>query len=219
MAGSSGHPGVDDGERRPGVENRPSDSGNALLSAAEWDARYQAGNVPWDTGIVPPEVQALVASEMPVVGWAVDIGCGTGVSSRFLAEHGFHVIGVDLALTALRRAVRSAAHLSAYFCLGNAADLGFLAVRAVLALDVGCFHALPRMAQRDYIRSLARILLPSASYLLYAFEPQPGAMEGPTGIGPADLAHFAPYFTLRWAQHGRDRNRPAAWYLFRRTAC
>jgi hypothetical protein len=93
-------------------------------------------------------------------------------------------------------------------------DLGFRRGQAVLAVDIGCFHATPPERRPAYVASLAEHLLPGAPYLLYAFEPTP---EARNSVGPADLARFASAFTLRWAQHGLDRDRPAAWYLWRRT--
>lgn len=184
-----------------------------------WDARYRSGDIPWDTGIVPPEVEALVTSGLIPPGWALDLGCGSGLSSRYLAQHGFCVVGVDLAQVALARGADTArqAALSAFFCRGDVSDLSFLRVRATFALDIGCFHSTPPNRQAAYVTSLAEHLAPGAFYLLYAFEPHLSATDGALrGVGPADIARFTPHFILRWAQHGRDGNRPAAWYLFRR---
>ncbi|MCX7707971.1 MAG: methyltransferase domain-containing protein [Anaerolineae bacterium] len=193
----------------------------AVGSADWWEARYRSGDIPWDTGIVPPEVEALIASGRVPCGWALDLGCGSGLSSRYLARHGFRVIGVDLAQSALVRAHRAAqaAALPAFFCRGDVSQLGFLRVRATLALDIGCFHALPPDRRPFYVASLADLLVPGAFYLLYAFEPflREGEMA-PHGVGAADIGRFAPYFILRQAQHGRDGDRPSAWYLFRRSA-
>ncbi len=185
--------------------------------AEAWNQRYLSGDTPWDTGVVPPEVIALVGSGALRPGWALDLGCGSGVSTRYLARQGFRAIGVDLAHSALVRASRAAAadHLPAYFCLGDVCDLGFLRVRAEFALDVGCLHGTPAARRADYIRSLAEHLLPGAFYLLYAF--LPNHEGGPRGLGPGDLADFAPQFVLRWAQHGFDRIQPSAWYLLQRT--
>jgi SAM-dependent methyltransferase len=188
-----------------------------------WDARYLSGDVPWDTGIVPPEVVSLLDSDIVRLdgqpAWALDIGCGSGLSSRYLAGRGFRVVGVDLAQTALARSHRAAqaAGLPAYFCRASVTDLSFLAIRAALAIDVGCFHALPPEDQTPFIVSLAARLLPRAPYLLYAFEPRGEATDGPEGIGPAEIALFAPYFTLLRAQHGNYRERASAWYLMRRS--
>jgi len=183
-----------------------------------WNARYLGADAPWDTGIVPPEVVALVESGEPQPSWALDLGCGSGVTSRYLAERGFRVVGVDLALSPLSRAAQMAARqgLAAHFCQGDVTDLGFVTVQATLAVDVGCFHAVPPERRLAYVASLAERLLPGALYLLYAFEPFLSEQTGPSGLSPADLAAFAPRFVLRWAQHGIDRERPSAWYLWQR---
>ncbi len=187
-----------------------------------WEARYQSGQSPWDTGIVPPEVRALVASPTTRRGWALDLGCGSGANSRFMAQHGFRVIGVDLALSALQRAARAAQDqaLAAYFCRADVADLCFLSLDVSLALDVGCLHALSPERRVSYARSLAQRLVPGGLYLLYAHEPEPGAAEadagGSPGLSGLDLAVFVPLFLLRWAQHGWEGERSSNWYLFER---
>ncbi|MCU0501246.1 MAG: class I SAM-dependent methyltransferase [Anaerolineae bacterium] len=183
-----------------------------------WNARYLNADAPWDTGIVPPEVVALIESGEPQPGWALDLGCGSGVTSRYLAANGFRVVGVDLALSALSRAAQMAARqgLAAYFCQGDVTDLGFVQMRATLAVDVGCFHAVLPERRPAYVASLAERLLPGALYLLYTFEPFLSEQTGPSGLSPADLSTFAPRFGLRWAQHGFDRERLSAWHLWQR---
>jgi len=190
-------------------------------SADWWDARYLSGDTPWDTGIVPPEIVALIESGLSKRGWALDLGCGSGLSSRYLARHGFQVVGLDLARAALTRGCHAARAegLPAYFCLADVSDLSFLAIKASLAVDVGCFHSIPCTRRAVYIASLARHLVPGALYLLYAFEPSPGQRaedDDPSPVGAGDLALFAPFFVLRWSQHGRDRQRLSAWYLLQR---
>ncbi len=184
-----------------------------------WDNRYQGGDIPWDTGVVPPEVIALVEGRAGGGGWALDLGCGTGTSSRYLAANGWKVIGIDVARLALQKASAQTGGRTRYpfYCLADASDLRFLDVRAGLALDIGCYHNLPAERRRSYIRSLAGRVLPGGYYLLYALERSSGD-ENSHGIDPAELAPFAPFFELRWAQHGLDRDRRSGWYLFRRHA-
>lgn len=186
-------------------------------SADAWNQRYLTGDIPWDSGIVPPEVVALAGSSLLRPGWALDLGCGSGLNTRYLARQGFRAVGIDLAHSALVRAARAARaeDLPAHFCLGDASDLSFLRVHATFALDIGCLHAIPAAARAGYIRSLADHLLPGAFYLLYAFVPE-GA-DAAIGIGPQGLAGFAPYFALCWAQHGFHRTSRSAWYLLQRT--
>jgi SAM-dependent methyltransferase len=197
----------------------PSPSPDRLIGSPEWwDERYRSGDCPWDTGIVPPEVIALLAGGHLKPGWALDIGCGSGLSSCYLASHGFQVVGLDLALSALARATESArrAAVPAFFCQADVTELGFLHLRARFALDVGCFHAIAPDRRPVYIASLAARLVPEGFYLLYAFTLAAGYEEAPRGISPEDIGAFAPYFVLRWVRHGRDRERPSAWYLLQR---
>jgi len=188
-------------------------------SPAWWDARYDSGETPWDTGIVPPEVVALVASGRLTPGWALDLGCGSGVSSRYLARHGFRVAGVDIAQRALARAAAQAhaEALPAYFLRGDVADLSFLRLTATFVLDVGCFHSLPVERRPRYVASLARHLAPGAYYLLYAFCRDANAEGGAAGVGAADLVLFTPGFQLCAVEHGTDRDRASAWYLWQRS--
>jgi len=188
-----------------------------------WNARYLGGDIPWDTGIVPPEVVELVESGVVSSGWALDLGCGSGVTSRFLAAHGFRVIGIDLAREALRRGQAEAGKHghSCSFIHASVADLGFVRVRTSLAVDIGCFHSLTPADRASYIRSLGEHLAPGAHYLLYTF-----VFSGPSGhdcdtsftpaVSPADVAAFAPSFKLVRAAHGEDRERSSAWFLMRR---
>jgi SAM-dependent methyltransferase len=194
-------------------------AGPTTGSPAWWDERYRSGDIPWDTGIVPPEVVDLLAGGQVERGWALDLGCGSGLSSCYLASQGFHVVGLDLALSALVRAAEAARSrgLPAFFCLADVSQLGLLNVQARFALDIGCFHAVPPDRRSTYVASLAARLLPGAFYLLYAFTSSGEDQSAPRGISHADIGGFAPYFVLRWAQHGQDLERPSAWYLLQRS--
>ena len=44
--------------------------------------RYAAGDIPWDSGITPPEIHEVL-KELPP-GKALDLGCGTGTVMRDL---------------------------------------------------------------------------------------------------------------------------------------
>ncbi len=185
---------------------------------AWWDGRYLSGDTPWDTGIVPPEVITLIESSVVSRGWVLDLGCGSGVTSCYLAAHGFRVVGVDLAQVALRRGLTRASTrgLPCFFVRASAAHLSLVRLQASLAIDIGCFHNLTPSGRTSYIRSLAEHLQAGAHYLLYTFFSSEATST--SMIGPADIAAFAPQFTLLKATHGQDRERPSAWFLMRR-AC
>jgi SAM-dependent methyltransferase len=152
-------------------------------------------------------------------GIALDLGCGTGTNTLFLAELGFTAIGVDLAWLALNRARRRAraAGVTAYFYAGNVADLSLLDVRAVFALDIGCLHALSDEDRDRYAASLVRLLEPGCLYLLYGFDFDSNRDSGPPGFAPGEIARrFRAGFRLLWHRPSFQDEVPVAWYLLER---
>ena len=61
---------------------------------------------PWE-GETRPELADLVTSGRIAPGRAIDLGCGSGANSIFLAEHGFDVTGVDYSPVVLAKARRA----------------------------------------------------------------------------------------------------------------
>jgi SAM-dependent methyltransferase len=191
-------------------------------SAAWWKQRYHQREIPWDSGIVPPEVYELVDQGLlQGPGFALDLGCGTGTNTTFLAQLGFTAVGIDLALLALTLARRKALadDLPALFCLGDVANLGFLSLQAHFALDVGCLHSLPPERRSRYASSLAERLLPGALYLMYGFDARIAGDGRPMGFEAGEVAaRFAPGFSVRWIRPSFQDEHPVAWYLLERLA-
>ena len=185
-----------------------------------WNERYRQQDVPWDTGMVPPELHELRDNGLlRPPGVALDLGCGTGTNVAFLARLGYVTIGVDFALLALvtarQKAIQSG--LSAYFCLGSVTDLGFLDVQANFALDMGCLHSLPPENRTRYAQSLAQRMTSGGLYLLYGFDFDAAAQGGPSGFDGDEIqTRFSPGFELRWRRPSTQGTRPVAWYLLER---
>ena len=176
---------------------------------------------PWDTGITPPEVVAAIEGpEALVPGRALDLGCGTGTNSLYLARHGWQVVGVDLAAKAVRQAQRKAeeAGLSLEFYTADVTRLDFLQPPFDLALDIGCFHALDDQGWVRYRDQLRRLLSTGACFMLYAFGPRQGRFMQ-MGITQDQVRQlFQPDFHLLRVEGGADPTGPsAAWYWLERT--
>jgi hypothetical protein len=63
-----------------------------------WNDSYASGEpLPWDTGTPDPMLIATIESHAIQPGRTLEVGCGTGTSAIYLAEHGFDVVGVDVA--------------------------------------------------------------------------------------------------------------------------
>lgn len=74
---------------------------------ARWDQRYAAKDLVWSAG--PNETFAReVAGLAP--GCALDVGCGEGRNSLWLAEQGWQVTGIDFSAVAISKAQRLAEH-------------------------------------------------------------------------------------------------------------
>src|SRR5438477_490689 len=66
---------------------------------------YRLGFTPWDEHPLATSLRNLVEGDDALpTGTALDIGCGTGDSSIYLAQHGWRVTGVDFVPKALDKA-------------------------------------------------------------------------------------------------------------------
>ena len=66
-----------------------------------WEHRYATTTRVW-SGQANPTLAAVAAGFSP--GRAIDLGCGEGGDAIWLAEHGWEVVGVDIASSAVRHA-------------------------------------------------------------------------------------------------------------------
>ena len=167
---------------------------------AHWDERYRSGQTPWDTGITPPEVQQFWGKRVvPSQGaYALDIGCGTGLNTLFLARHGLHAIGVELSGQALRLAQdrllasresgRSARYGSATFIQADVGSLPVGKLGAVYALDIGCLHSLPAARRPAYAEGLCRALAVQGYFHMYAFDRESTDSPGARGMAEGEVA-------------------------------
>lgn len=182
--------------------------------------RYRAQNAPWDTGITPPEIVAIV-NELPP-GKALDLGCGTGTNVRYLLEHGWTADGIDFVPEAVDLARTKLAGFPAESFGIHCHDVERLdewtAPRAPydLVVDIGCGHGLMRERQALYAESIAALLKPGGTFMLYAHQP---TAERQSGWTPADIQRlFMGQFDLAWQVLSDDTTIgvPSGWYRLTR---
>ena len=123
-----------------------------------WDASYLDGPAPWDTGEPQPAILRL-AGEGAFAGAVLDAGCGTGENALHVASLGLHVLGVDVAETALSIAREKAARrgIDAEFVVADAFRLHRLGRVFETVLDCGLLHTFDSDERRDYVASLASV--------------------------------------------------------------
>ncbi|MDV3128286.1 class I SAM-dependent methyltransferase [Mycobacterium sp. 21AC1] len=79
----------------------------SLQDRIDWDATYRAR--PPAAGDGPPRSFAPHAGAFPVAGTALDVACGQGQASVWLAKRGLQVWGVDVSPVAVEQAAALAA--------------------------------------------------------------------------------------------------------------
>lgn len=156
-------------------------------------------------------------------GTALDIGCGTGDSSIYLARHGWQVTGVDVAAKALDKARAKAAdkHVRVDFVRADATRLSSAGIGEAfeLILDSGCLHGMSDHTRDRYVQELSTAAAPYARLLIFAFTP--GGQRGVRGIDHAEVERrFLPQWELLSAadesEMTNNPEHPARHYLLQR---
>jgi SAM-dependent methyltransferase len=148
----------------------------------DWNEHYASGQTPWDSGEPDPALVATVEARTIPAGRALEVGCGTGTNTLWLAAHGFEALGVDVSPLAIDRARAK---------MGNAASACRFEVLDFLqdppegpfdfVFDRGCFHVFDAPEVRARFAALvASVLTPGGLWLSLI-----GSTEGaPRDTGP-----------------------------------
>jgi SAM-dependent methyltransferase len=181
---------------------------------------YRFGFTPWDGHPIAKNLEDLV-EELPA-GKALDLGCGTGDSSIYLAQHGWKVTGVDFVPRALDKARAKAAATKAAVDFVRA-DVTHLSQEGVgadfqLIVDNGCLHNMGDGDRDAYAREVSAVAAPDARLLIVAF--LPGGRLGVRGARPDEMGRrFANGWTLLSTGLERqldEEQTPAHYYLYQR---
>jgi SAM-dependent methyltransferase len=158
-----------------------------------WDASYHDGPAPWDIGRPQPAIVRL-ASAGGFAGAVLDVGCGAGENTLYIASLGLSVLGVDVAQTALAIAREKAGErgIEAEFATADAFQLERLGRRFETVLDCGLFHTFDRDERPVYVASLASVTEQGGTLYVLCFSDD-GPDTGPHPISQEDLrAAFNP---------------------------
>lgn len=181
--------------------------------STDFDRAYRAPITVWGDIRIPAEVKELVL--LPGGKTALELGCGVGRFSRYLAQQGIRTTGVDFSSVAIAKAQQRVAqdNIRAEFLVGDVTSLDMLTGPFDVSFDVGCFHCLDSLAQRAYVSEVSRLLKPGAIHLLWALDKAPSDLEfSPESVS----AVFGPAFCLNKAMKSRRRLVQSHWYWLKR---
>jgi SAM-dependent methyltransferase len=101
---------------------------------------------------------------------ALELGCGTGTNSVWLAQQGFEVTGIDVAPLAVERAEERghADGVRVRFLVADVLDVPDLDGPFAFFFDRGCYHAVRRNAPERYAPAVARQLATGGRGLVLA---------------------------------------------------
>jgi SAM-dependent methyltransferase len=115
----------------------------AMTMEQGYRERYESGDTPWD--IARPDFNLIeVVTQKPIPsGKALEIGCGTGDNSIWLAQNRFEVTGTDISDVALAKAREKAAraNVRCNFVLVDFSRDKIEGAPFGFAFDRGCFHS------------------------------------------------------------------------------
>ncbi|MEV6560179.1 class I SAM-dependent methyltransferase [Nocardia sp. NPDC051756] len=157
------------------------------MTGLPWDASYQDGPAPWDVGRPQPAL-VRVAAEGGFAGAVLDVGCGSGENTLYVASLGFSVLGVDVAETALAIAREHAVErgIEVEFAVADAFRLERLARKFGTLLDCGMFHTCDKDERPGYVASLASATEQGGTLYVLCFS-DVGPDAGPHPVGRDEL--------------------------------
>jgi 2-polyprenyl-3-methyl-5-hydroxy-6-metoxy-1,4-benzoquinol methylase len=185
---------------------------------------YRLGFTPWDGHPLANSLRDLVEGENALpAGTALDLGCGTGDNSLYMAKHGWQVTGVDYVAKPVEKARAKAAANNVAIDFARA-DVTRLSTEGIgtnfaLIVDNGCLHGMSDEDRDAYVREVTAVAAPDAKLLLVEFIR--GGSFGVPGIDPDEVKRrFAAQWTLLSSgdEPEMDHNgkNPARHYLFQR---
>lgn len=127
-----------------------------------WDSLYKSGEFThWEPVYASPELSTLAAAKFfGKKNKILDLGCGGGLDSIFLAQCGFSVTGVDFSLAALKVAQKRAndAQVMIDWNLGSVLDLPIDSQAVDFVNDRGVFHIIDDSDRPKYGLEIFRVL-------------------------------------------------------------
>ena len=182
------------------------------IMPADWEARYQEGDTPWDLGKPTPAFSRLLREARFAPGKLLIPGAGRGYDALAFAQAGFDVTGVDVSETACQSLRERAAKVGVGL---EVRQEDFFAIaepeRFDLALEYTFYCAIDPGLRTAYRDQMARLLKPGG-LLFGLFFPLNKPLEAggpPFGVKRDEVeASMSERFDLMHAEEPADSVKP-----------
>ena len=185
----------------------------------KWNRRYAEGDTPWDMGFPSRELVRLLDEGLVSGMTALELGCGTGTNSLFLASRGFlvrAVDGADLAIEMARqRAPSNGFKVNEYgthdsvskgaadqpfqieYLVADVCALPYWGMTFDFLFDRGCFHCVRQSNLAGYLQSVVSATHEGSRFLLLTGNANEQREGGPPRIHEHELrSEFESLFTI-----------------------
>ena len=140
----------------------------------EWERiyrKYPLGSLGWELGKPRPILVEFVEKGLIKKGKTLDLCCGAGTNTIYLAEKGFEVTAIDISQRAIEYAKKKAeqANVKINFMVQSFVDLSIEDEEFDFVFDMGCFHHVEIMNRHRFIKGVHRVLKKAGDYLLTCF--------------------------------------------------
>ena len=135
-----------------------------------WNERYQAGDIPWDTGHPSSELQRSAPRGPDSAGAGHRAGLRHREQCRLARTAGLRCHAVDFSPLAIERARSRAADagVRVNFVAGDVLALPDLGAPFSFFFDRGCYHVVRRTDVQGYLHTLERLTVPGSVGLVLA---------------------------------------------------
>jgi len=186
-------------------------SKSSTTTGEEFDKVYRSfiGPLIWTDNRIPTELKELVKVYNPKT--SLELGCGLGIFSSFMASQGIKATGVDFSSVAIEKAKKRITNniLKPNYIVGDVINLAIINEQFDVSYDVGCFHCLNDDGQQKYVSEIYRLLKPGAVHLIWALDSSPSGIK----LSPNYIAkQFENNFQLEKSTFSRRRIAASHWY-------
>lgn len=154
-----------------------------MTQIEKWEKEYQENQFLQSSRTYKPSRALLefLGKYKPSPGMALDVGCGKGRNSLYLATLDWRIVAIENATSALDMAKKEASKLSAkpitFIEQSVGEDIPFPDKTFDLILDMMTMHLLDPKERENYVRNIKRLLKPDGYFVFYTIAAESPAAQ------------------------------------------